>query len=251
MAYLEIERLERLFSPTTGVKQFDFSAERGEFVSLLGPSGCGKTTVLRMVAGFERPTAGIIRLDGRDVTALPAREAARYRRREMGFVRQELELMSGFSAIDNATIKLLDARTNWRAARRRVEPLLKQLGLAERLDHGAQELSRGEAQRVLIARALSTDPKLVLADEPTGSLDSRRSRETLTLLSEVCRTRPVAMLLVTHDPQAAAFATRVHTLRDGRLHEYEPDAALVGAGGDGDRGPSAAEVAGHDESDAP
>jgi putative ABC transport system ATP-binding protein len=108
-----------------------------------------------------------------------------------------------------------------------VTPLLERLGLGKRLRHLAEELSMGERQRVLIARALSTRPQLVLADEPTGSLDTQRSREVLGLLSEICREDRVAMLLVTHDPQAAAVADRVHTLRDGRLFDYEPDTGFV------------------------
>jgi putative ABC transport system ATP-binding protein len=197
--------------------------ETGELSALYGPSGSGKTTLLMLVAALLQPDRGAVLVDGRDVSRLSARDAARYRRTEMGFVRQSLELLPGVSALDNAALKLLDRNVGWREARRRVVPLLDGLGLSDRIKHRAEELSMGERQRVLIARALSTEPRLLLADEPTGSLDSQRGREVLQLLTDLCRDRGVAMLLVTHDPQAAAFATRVHTLRDGRLQPYEPD----------------------------
>ncbi|HEY4276683.1 MAG TPA: ATP-binding cassette domain-containing protein, partial [Conexibacter sp.] len=164
---------------------------------------------------------------------LSRREAARYRRLELGFVRQQLDMLEGASALDNAILKLLDARVGWRQARRQVAPLLDSLGLGARLHQRAEDLSIGERQRVLIARALSTRPRLVLADEPTGSLDSERSREVLTLLTTLCREHGVAMLLVTHDPQAAAYATRVHTLRDGRLHDEAPGLGASGAAAEG------------------
>jgi putative ABC transport system ATP-binding protein len=199
----------------------------GEFVAVYGPSGSGKTTLLLMVAALLAPDRGQVLVGGRDVSALAARDAARYRRLELGFVRQSLELLPGVPATDNAALKLFDSRVGVREAHRRVAPLLARLGLRDRLHHLAEELSMGERQRVLIARALSTAPKLLLADEPTGSLDTHRSREVLGLLTGICREDHVAMLLVTHDPQAAAFADRVFTLRDGRLREYEPDPDLL------------------------
>jgi putative ABC transport system ATP-binding protein len=142
-------------------------------------------------------------------------------------VRQTVTLMPGVSALDNAALKLLGTDLGPREARRRVGPLLEQLGLGERLRHRPEQLSMGERQRVMIARALSTEPKLVLADEPTGSLDSRRSREVLELLTGICRERDVAAVLVTHDPQAARYADRVHSLCDGRLMDHVPKHLLV------------------------
>lgn len=189
----------------------------GELVALHGPSGSGKSTLLMLVAAVMRPDSGSVRVGGREVSSLPPREAADYRMRELGFVRQSLDLIPGASALDNAAVKLLGSGVGVRDARRRVRPLLVRLGLAERLAHRAEQLSLGERQRVLIARALSTEPRLLLADEPTGSLDSERGRDVLELIGELCRERAVAVLLVTHDPEAAAYADRVHTLRDGRL----------------------------------
>ena len=207
------------------------SIDVGELVALYGPSGSGKTTLLTIVAALAPPDSGAVLVNGRDVSALSARAAARYRRLELGYVSQSLDLLPGVPAIDNAALKLFDLRVGVREARRRVAPLMERLGLGQRLDHRADQLSAGERQRVLVARALATQPRLVLADEPTGSLDTQRSREVLALLTDVCREQDVAMLLVTHDPQAAAFANRVHALRDGRLVAHEPDLDALSTGG--------------------
>jgi putative ABC transport system ATP-binding protein len=193
------------------------TVEGGELVALYGPSGSGKTTLLTIVAALMRPDSGAVLVGGREVSGFSAREAARYRRLDLGYVSQAPDLLPGVSAIDNAALKLFDLRIGVREAHRRVTPLLERLGLGDRLRHRAEQLSIGQRQRVLLARALSTEPKLVLADEPTGSLDTHRSTEVLTLLAEVCSEKRVAMLLVTHDPQAAGFANRVHTLTDGHL----------------------------------
>jgi putative ABC transport system ATP-binding protein len=198
------------------------SVAAGELVALYGPSGSGKTTLLMLIAGLLLPDSGCVRVNGRDVSRLSARERAHYRRSELGFIRQSLDLIPGVRADDNAALKLL-ADTGRRDAQRQVAPLLERLGLNGRAVQRAEQLSMGERQRVMIARALSTGPSLVLADEPTGSLDTDRGREVLTLLAEICHERQVGVLLVTHDPRAAAFADHVHALRDGRIVRYEPD----------------------------
>jgi putative ABC transport system ATP-binding protein len=206
------------------------SISDGELVALYGPSGSGKTTLLMLIAALLRPDGGAVLMDGRDISELSDADAARYRLHELGFVRQSLNLVPGVSALDNAALKLLGSDIGAREAHRRVMPLLERLGLRRRAKHRAEQLSMGERQRVMIARALSTEPKLLLADEPTGSLDSARSREVLSLLTEVCRERNVSVMLVTHDPRAAGYADRVHTLLDGKLVDYEPDQAFVSAG---------------------
>jgi putative ABC transport system ATP-binding protein len=203
----------------------------GELVALYGPSGSGKTTLLMLIAALLRPDAGAVLMDGRDVSELSDTDAARYRLHELGFVRQSLNLVPGVSALDNAALKLLGVDISAREAHRRVMPLLERLGLRARAKHRAEQLSMGERQRVMIARALSTEPKLLLADEPTGSLDSARSREVLGLLTEVCRERGVSVMLVTHDPQAAGYADRVHSLLDGKLVDYQSDRAFISAAG--------------------
>jgi putative ABC transport system ATP-binding protein len=213
--------------PVRAVDDVSMSVAAGELVALYGPSGSGKTTLLMLIAALLAPDSGQILLDGKDISALSEQDGARYRLQELGFVRQTLNLVPGVGVLDNAALKLLGTSIKPREAHRRVIPMLEQLGLGGRLHHRPEQLSMGERQRVMIARALSTDPKLVLADEPTGSLDSRRSREVLELLTGICRERCVAVVLVTHDPQAAAYADRVQALRDGRLVAYEPESALV------------------------
>jgi putative ABC transport system ATP-binding protein len=198
--------------------------EPGEMLALYGPSGSGKTTLLLMVATLLKPTSGSVVIAGRDVSSLSEREASHFRLAELGFIRQNFDLLPGVSAIDNALLKLL-ATTRWREAQRQITPLLQRLGLGERLAHRAETLSMGERQRVMIARALSTEPRLLLADEPTGSLDTQRGREVLELLRELCREREVAIVLVSHDPMAAEYADRMLVLQDGRLVAPERDDA--------------------------
>jgi putative ABC transport system ATP-binding protein len=198
------------------------SVGAGELVALYGPSGSGKTTLLMLIAGLLVPDRGSVIVNGREVSSLSERERAHYRRSELGFIRQSLDLIPGVRADDNAALKLF-ATSGRREAQREVAPLLERLGLNGRARQRAEQLSMGERQRVMIARALSTQPRLVLADEPTGSLDTDRGREVLTLLAEICHERQMGVLLVTHDPRAAAFADQVHALRDGQLVKYEPD----------------------------
>jgi putative ABC transport system ATP-binding protein len=208
--------------PVRAVNGVSLAVGPGELVALYGPSGSGKTTLLMMIAALLRPDSGTVTMDGRDVSRLSEREAARFRLSELGFVRQSLRLLESASALDNAALKLMGTDLGVEAAQRRVIPLLERLGLGARVGLRAEQLSMGERQRVMIARALSTEPKLVLADEPTSNLDSARGEEVLGLLTEVCRELHTAVLLVTHDPMAAAHADRVHALRDGKLVEHEP-----------------------------
>jgi putative ABC transport system ATP-binding protein len=206
--------------PIRAVDGVSLSVARGELVALYGPSGSGKTTLLELIAGLRPPDSGTVLVEGRDLFAMSRREAADYRLHELGIIGQPHNLIPGARATQNASLKLL--MVNVRRAPRMIEPLLGQLGLGDRLTHRTEQLSMGERQRVLIALALSMDPKLVLADEPTGSLDSQRTQAVLGLLRELCRERNMALVLATHDPLAATFADQVHELRDGRLVAYEP-----------------------------
>ncbi len=205
--------------PVRAIDGLSVSVAAGELVALYGPSGSGKTTLLTLIAALMRPDAGRVILDGHDLGALSDAERSRYRLHELGFIDQTFDLLPGGDVLQNAALKLWMIE-NTRKAERRVEPLLVRLGLGDRLRHRADQLSMGERQRVMIARALSAEPKLVLADEPTGNLDTRRGLEVLELLSEVCRERRAAVLLVTHDPQAVGVADRVLALRDGRIVEH-------------------------------
>lgn len=191
--------------------------ERGELVALYGPSGSGKTTLLLLAAGLIGPDSGNVLFEGRDLQSMTSRESATYRLRDVGFVFQSFHLTPGTSALDNALIKLPIRGYTVREARSKTEPWLRRVGLGERLEHRPHQLSMGERQRVAIARALVGEPRLLLADEPTGNLDSTRTREILMLLADVCHENDIPGLLVTHDSQAEALVDRTITLRDGRL----------------------------------
>lgn len=208
--------------PVRAIDGVSLTVRAGEMVALYGPSGSGKTTLLLMIATLLAPTSGAVLIGGRDTSSMSERAASGFRLTELGFIRQNFDLMPGVSTVDNAILKLLSTM-RWRQAQRDIEPLLVRLGLGERLRHRAETLSMGERQRVMIARALSTNPSLLLADEPTGSLDTQRGREVLELLRELCQERGVAVVLVSHDPMAARYANRVLALRDGRLHHYRAD----------------------------
>ncbi len=200
----------------------------GEFVALYGPSGSGKTTLLLLAAALASPDSGNIFFDGQDIGELSERDGARYRRDDVGFVFQAFHLMPHTSALDNATIKLTGGGYTLREARRRALPWLERVGLAERVEQTPETLSMGERQRVAIARALVNEPRLLLADEPTGNLDSKRSREILALMRDICHERGIPGVLVTHDAEATAFVDRVHTLRDGHLADgIDPELAAT------------------------
>jgi ABC-type lipoprotein export system ATPase subunit len=199
---------------------------RGQFVALYGPSGSGKTTLLDLIVGLRSvPDRGSIRVAGRDVAAMSNKEADEYRLHQLGIIGESGVLQPGATALRAAAIRV--AMDDARHAEQRIAPLLVRLGLGDRLKHRVEQLSMGERQRVVIALALSTDPQLVLADEPTGHLDTENTRLVLSLLRELCRERGVALLLATHDREAAAFADEVHELRDGKLKPYAGDPGPV------------------------
>jgi putative ABC transport system ATP-binding protein len=189
----------------------------GEFVALYGPSGSGKTTLLLLAAALIAPDSGKVLFDGRDVAHLSERQSARYRREDVGFVFQSFHLMAGASALDNAALKLVGEGASLIEARRHARPWLERVGLGDRAAHRPGQLSMGERQRVAVARALVNKPRLLLADEPTGNLDSHRSQEILGLLRAICHEHKIPGVLVTHDRDATAFVDRVYALHDGNL----------------------------------
>ncbi len=191
----------------------------GELVALYGPSGSGKTTLLLIAAGLLDPDKGSVSFDGKEISRLSARDSARYRREDVGFVFQSFHLLAGATTLNNAALKLMAGGPNLREAQQTVRPWLDRVGLGHRMEQRAGQLSMGERQRVAIARALAGNPRLLLADEPTGNLDSQRTREILELLRGLCHERGIPGLLVTHDLQAQRFVDRVLTLRDGHLSD--------------------------------
>ena len=197
----------------------DFVVEPGEFVAIMGPSGSGKSTLLHVIGALEPATSGTVALEGARYDGLEDDELTRLRRERMGFVFQFFNLLPSLSALENVMLPALIARRATGEMRARGEELLRRVGLSGRATHTPSELSGGEQQRVSIARALLLAPHLVLADEPTGNLDSRAGGEILRLLREINRDEGVTVVMVTHDPSAAAIADRIVFLRDGRVCE--------------------------------
>jgi lipoprotein-releasing system ATP-binding protein len=199
------------------LKGVDLDVQAGEVVGLIGPSGSGKSSLLHAAGLLERPTAGQILVEGRDCSKLSDRARTRVRLGLIGFVYQFHHLLAEFSALDNVALPQMIAGQSRAAARVRAETLLSQLGLAERLNHQPGQLSGGEQQRVAIARALANQPRVVLADEPTGNLDPATSTAVFQNLFDFARDTGVAVLIATHNMELARYMDRVFALRDGRL----------------------------------
>jgi putative ABC transport system ATP-binding protein len=196
----------------------DLAIERGEFVAIMGPSGCGKSTLLNLLAGLDRPTAGVVLLDGERIDQLSEAELARLRRRKIGFVFQFFNLLPTLSAVENVELPLLLVGRRRKEARRTANELMGELGVGDKYGAAPVQLSGGQQQRVALARALANTPDIVLGDEPTGNLDSAAAREVLGLL-RAARDRGQTLLIVTHDARVAAAADRVITLRDGLVSD--------------------------------
>ncbi len=205
-------RVEALRGVTLTVPQ-------GDYVAIVGPSGSGKSTLMHLLGGLDRPSSGILRIGGRDVAALRPDELAEVRNSTVGFVFQSFHLLARTTALDNVALPLVYRGVRGGERRRRAAAMLEQVGLGHRLDHRPNQLSGGEQQRVAIARALVSEPQVLLADEPTGNLDSRTGAEVLALLEQLNTDREVALVLVTHDAAVAGRARRQVHVRDGEISE--------------------------------
>lgn len=195
----------------------------GEFLALLGTSGSGKSTLLNLIAGLDHPTSGTLRIDGHDITSMSPEELSRHRRENVGMIFQSFNLVSTMSALENVALAMLFAGVAKTEREQRAAQLLESTGLAGRQRHRPKELSGGEQQRVAISRALANKPRLLLADEPTGNLDSRTSREIMELLKGLNEREKIAIILVTHDANLAArYAQRTITLMDGTVQMESP-----------------------------
>ncbi|MFF7450113.1 MULTISPECIES: ATP-binding cassette domain-containing protein [unclassified Streptomyces] len=202
-------------SAVTALDGVTFSLPRATFTAVMGPSGSGKSTLLQCAAGLDRPDSGIVAVDGTELTGGGEAELTRFRRGRIGFVFQQYNLLETLTVAQNTVLPLKLA--GQRVDRGRAREILTQVGLGDRLGHRPDQLSGGQRQRVAIARALVTEPRVIFADEPTGALDTRSAREVLRLLQEAVRVHGRTVVMVTHDPVAAAWADSVLFLADGRL----------------------------------
>ena len=210
------------------INGLDLEVADGQLVLLLGASGCGKTTLLSALAALLTPTRGSIRLDDTEVTQLRGAALAEYRRRTVGIVFQSFNLIPSLNSLDNVAVAAWNAGDSGRAGRARAKAVLETLGLGERLRHRPPDLSGGEQQRVAIARALANGPRVLLADEPTGNLDSATGEAILELLFRLWREEGLTLVLITHDAAIAAGAPRVVRLADGRVELRRTELALSG-----------------------
>jgi putative ABC transport system ATP-binding protein len=225
---LELEHAHKHYASPGGavhaVDDVNMSVREQELIAIFGPSGSGKTTLLLLAAGLLLADSGSILFEGRDLTTLPKHEMLAYRRTKLGFVFQNFNLVAGLTAEENVAIPLLIRGISHHQANTQARAALTDVGLQGRVGHISTSLSGGEQQRVAIARALVGRPKLLLADEPTGNLDTETGDVVLDLLSALPRERGVATVLVTHDARVARYADRVLGMRDGRLTELDPEA---------------------------
>jgi putative ABC transport system ATP-binding protein len=202
----------------------DLTVNAGELVAIMGPSGSGKSTLLTIAGTLEQATSGVVTVDGHDVSSMTPNDRSRLRRRSIGYVFQDFNLLSGLTAAENVALPLELDGTRAKTARGTALAVLEELGLAERADHFPDQLSGGERQRVAIGRAVVGDRRLLLADEPTGALDSVNGEAVMRLVRAACK-RGVAGVVVTHDAQLAAWADRVVFLRDGHIVDQSTPAA--------------------------
>ena len=201
------------------LKGVDLCVEAGEFMSIMGPSGSGKSTLMNILGLLGRPTSGAYRLDGRDVLTMDDRELSAFRNAHIGFVFQSFNLLGHLTALENAALPLVYRGAGRRESRRRAQDILEKVSMGDRLDHRPDQLSGGQKQRVAIARALAGTPSAVLADEPTGALDSDTAEEVMQLLIRLNREEGVAVVINTHDPTVSRQCRRRLLVRDGELLE--------------------------------
>ncbi len=233
MTIVQTENLTKTYgagdAAITALAGVNVSVRAGEFVAVMGPSGCGKSTLLHLIGGLDRPTSGRVLINGSDLSTLDDMRLTELRRRHIGFVFQFYNLIPVLNAAENAALPLTLDGLKPAEAQARAAEWLKKIGLGDRLASRPDELSGGQQQRVAVARALAADPKLVLADEPTGNLDSRAADDIASLLRQVSEEWGRAVLMVTHDPRIAAYADRIIFLKDGTVVD---ETKLSGNGAD-------------------
>lgn len=217
MAFIQIKNLKKTYErgKIKALRGVNLKLEKGDFVAIMGPSGCGKSTLLYMIGALDLPDSGEIVIDGK--TLAVCKDLAKFRSQKIGFIFQLHNLIPTLTAFENVMIPMFETRMGFRARQKKARELLKLVGLEHRQNLDAPKLSGGERQRVAVARALANDPEILIADEPTGSLDSKSSREILELLCEVRKKTKKTIIMVTHEKSAAVFADRIFKMIDGRI----------------------------------
>ncbi len=233
MAIIEVNNLSKVYgsgeTQVTALDSINLSIEQGQFVAVMGPSGCGKSTLLHLIGGLDRPSGGSVSIEGKDISKMSDNTLTELRRRKMGFIFQFFNLIPVLDAVENAALPLILDGVKPENARSKASDWLAKNKLTERAKHRPDELSGGQQQRVAISRAMVADPIIVLADEPTGNLDSRSGDEIASVLRKVVTDWKRTVLMVTHDPRIAAYADRIIFLKDGRIVD---DTLLNGTNGE-------------------
>jgi putative ABC transport system ATP-binding protein len=221
MSIIQANQLTKVYGSgevaVTALDHVNLNVQPGEFVAIMGPSGCGKSTLLHLLGGLDRPTQGDVLIADRNLTALKDADLSELRRRKIGFIFQFFNLIPVLTAVENAALPLMLDGVKPSQARAKAAQWLERVGLGDRANHRPDQLSGGQQQRVAIARALVAEPNLILADEPTGNLDSRAGDEIAALLNQIAKQYGRSIVMVTHDPRIAAYADRIVFLKDGKV----------------------------------
>jgi putative ABC transport system ATP-binding protein len=218
---IELKNIEKVYNigmpnELKVLDNIDLKIEKGEMIVIFGPSGSGKSTLLHIIGCLDRPTNGKLYIDGEDISKFSDDKLALIRRKKMGFIFQQFNLINSFTALENVELPMKIANVNKKESKKRAEELLKSVNLEKRMDHFPNQLSGGEMQRVAIARALVNDPSVILADEPTGNLDSKNGKEIVQIMRKLHK-KGYTFVIVTHDPKVAICAERKISLKDGKI----------------------------------
>ncbi len=232
MDLIELKNLKKTYKlgeqEVHALRDVSLKIRKGQFTSIMGPSGSGKSTMLHLIGGLDRPTSGSVLIDGKAIESLSDNALSEFRRRRLGFIFQFFNLLPTLSALENVALPLLLDGHSMAKVSAKAENLMEMMGLKERMHHRPDQLSGGQMQRVALARALVTDPLLILADEPTGNLDSKTGISVLELLRRLVKERGQTVVMVTHDPKAASYADRLIRFRDGAIESDVENVEHIG-----------------------